>query len=303
VSVVAAVDIGGSGLRVQCRYAGRLGPVRSAPGVRVGERGIDVPTLVRDARSLIEEPPEAVAWSMRGLLFLADREAVLREVVSGLGADRTAVVSDAVANVVGAVGELSPGAVVAAGTGAVAFGTDFADHWTRVDGWGHVLGDAGSGAWIGVEGLRAALRAADGLPRGSAALLDAGTAAFGSPETWPRQLMTTSDAPDRLAGFAPEVSRLAGEDDAAAAICEEAGRALADALLAAAAGLDDPLLAATGGVLAGPAIAAALTARLAEEGRSLTPPRGGALDGAMVLAARLGEGGRLPEHPAYLLVA
>ncbi len=75
-----------------------------------------------------------------------------------------AVVSDAVASLVGALGGLRPGAVVAAGTGAVAFGSDFADTWTKVDGWGHVLGDRGSAAWVGLEGLRAALRSATASP-------------------------------------------------------------------------------------------------------------------------------------------
>ena len=76
---------------------------------------------------------------MRGLLFLADREEVLREVHSVVRGRRTVVASDAVTNLVGAVGGLRQGAVVAAGTGAVAFGSDFGEHWNRVDGWGHVL--------------------------------------------------------------------------------------------------------------------------------------------------------------------
>lgn len=33
----------------------------------------------------------------------------------------------------------------------------------RADGWGHLLGDCGSGAWIGRAGLEAAPRAYDGL--------------------------------------------------------------------------------------------------------------------------------------------
>ncbi len=305
MTVIVGVDIGGSGLRLQSLYAASPGPVRTAPGVRLGADGIDVVALTADARALLdasEQRPDVVVWSMRGLLSLADRGTVLDQVRSGLRAHRTVVVSDAVASLVGAGGGIRPTAAVAAGTGAVAFGTDFVDRWNRVDGWGHVLGDVGSGAWIGLAGLRAALRENDGLVGGSDVLLAAGVERFGPPETWPRQVMTSRDAPERLAGFAPTVSELAAADQVAAGICADAGRGLADALVAAAHGLRSPRLVATGGVLAAEPIAAALDARLAEAGQRRTAAAGSALDGALLLGERLLKAGTLPEHPAYLLV-
>ena len=117
---------------------------------------------------------------MRGLLHLADPVAVLAAVDVALAPAACAVVSDAVASLVGALGGLRPGAVVAAGTGAVALGSDFAGTWTKVDGWGHVLGDRGSAAWVGLEGLRAALRHRDGVAGGSARLLAAAEGLLGS---------------------------------------------------------------------------------------------------------------------------
>ncbi|GAA2499986.1 N-acetylglucosamine kinase [Terrabacter carboxydivorans] len=328
---VVAVDVGGSGLRLQT-YAVRPGPVLTAPGVRVGAAGIDVAALVADARSLLvtgavagggategaegaggddrvdgspcsTTRPEVVVWSMRGLLFLADRAEVLRTVAEGLGARRTVVVSDAVAGLVGATGHIGPGAVVAAGTGAVAFGTDFDRQWRRVDGWGHVLGDAGSAAALGMAGLRAALRAHDGLPDGSTALLSAAVDLLGPPDLWPRLVMTTADAPERLAGVAPLVTAAAGTDPVAAALCERAGTDLADSLLRAADGLDHPRLAATGGLLAAAPVAEALDRRLALAGARRSPARGTALDGALHLARQLRDTGAIPEHPAYLLVS
>lgn len=308
--LVVAVDVGGSGLRLRA-YAGSQGPVRTAPGVRVGSSGIDVPALVTDARRLLDADgstaaagaPEIVVWSMRGLLFLADRTEVLRTVVEGLGARRTVVVSDAVANLVGAMGRIGPGAVVAAGTGAVAFGTDFDRRWRRVDGWGHVLGDAGSAAVLGMGGLRAALRAHDGLRDGSPALLDAATALLGPPETWPRQVMTTPDAPERLAAVAPLVTTAASDDPVAQELCATTGAALARALLRASDGLEAPHLTATGGLLASTHVVRALDAELARAGTSRSPAVGGALDGASLLAGHLLETGSVPEHPAYLVVS
>ena len=307
---VVAVDVGGSGLRLQT-YAVGPGPVRTASGVRVRAGGIDVPALVADARALlaadefgsVARRPDVVVWSMRGLLFLADREEVLRAVVEGFGARRTVVVSDAVANLVGATGRIGPGAVVAAGTGAVAFGTDFDRQWRRVDGWGHVLGDAGSAAALGTAGLRAALRAHDGLPGGSAALLTTATQLLGAPEAWPRLVMTTADAPARLASVAPLVTAAAADDPVARELCRQSGAALAESLLRAAEGLEEPALVATGGLLAAQPVADALDAALARAGVERSPARGGALDGALLLARHLLETGAVPEHPAYLVVA
>ncbi len=305
MTVVVGVDVGGSGLRVQCRYADGPGPVLAGTGARVGTAGIDVAALAADARSLLDDAavaaPDVVVWGMRGLLFLADRSEVLAQVHAVLGARRTVVTSDAVTSLVGAIGGLRPGAVVAAGTGAVAFGSDFGDHWNRVDGWGHVLGDRGSAAWLGLEGLGVALRARDGVPGGSAELLAAGEARFGPVDGWPRRVMTTADAPHALASFAPDVTAAAATDPAAADLCARAGRALADSLLAAAGGLTAPVLTGTGGLLRAEAVASALAERLAEEGQVLQPATGSALDGALAIAEHVVTTGTAPEHPAYLL--
>jgi N-acetylglucosamine kinase-like BadF-type ATPase len=309
VSAVVGVDVGGSGLRLQWSYAGEAGPVLSAPGARIGSGGIDVPALAADAARLLDEggvaEVAAVCWSQRGLLFLSDPREVVRSVVQTLGAGRTAVVSDAVASLVGAVGGVRQGAVVAAGTGAVAFGSDFGSAdtsvWRLVDGWGHVLGDRGSAAWVGLLGLKGGLRHHDGLPSGSARLLAAGESAFGATSHWPRRVMTGSDAPQLLASFAPAVVAIAeAGDEVAARICREAGESLAESLLSAAAGIPSPTLVATGGLLGAAPVRSALESALASAGASLTPSQGGALDGALHLAGLLGETGTIPRHPAYV---
>jgi len=317
MGAVVGVDVGGSGLRLQWAYAGELSSVHTAPGARIGERGVDVAALTADAARLLTEggvgagagpdgiPIDAVCWSQRGLLFLSDPAEVVATVVSGLGAARTAVVSDAVASLVGALGSVRPGAVVAAGTGAVAFGTDFAaldtSVWRLVDGWGHVLGDRGSAAWVGLQGLRAGLRHHDGLPDGSSRLLVAGEATFGVTSHWPRRVMTGTNAPELLASFAPQVVDAAVAGDAMAAqICQEAGESLAQSLLAAAVGIPAPTLVATGGLLNAVPVRAALESAVSAAGATLSPSKGGALEGALLLATMLGETGTIPRHPAYV---
>ncbi len=111
------------------------------------------------------------------------------------------------------------------------------DVWRMVDGWGHVLADRGSGAWIGLEGLRAALAAEDHVPGGSAYLHQAAVQAWGEPRTWPRAVMTTPDAQARLAAFAPIVASLVGKDAVAALVVTQAAAHLADSLESAAAAL------------------------------------------------------------------
>lgn len=74
-----------------------------------------------------------------------------------------AVISDATAAHLGAFGS-SPGAAVIIGTGAVVFRFDDEGTLHRADGWGPLLGDRGSGRWIGQEGLAAVLEELDGGP-------------------------------------------------------------------------------------------------------------------------------------------
>jgi len=73
---------------------------------------------------------------------------------------RVLVVNDAlVALEAGAPGE--SGVVVIAGTGSIAYGRNDRNQAARAGGWGYVLGDEGSGYWIGRAALRAVLREAD----------------------------------------------------------------------------------------------------------------------------------------------
>lgn len=55
-----------------------------------------------------------------------------------------------------------PGVVVIAGTGVVAYGRLDTGEEARSSGWGYLIGDEGSGYWIGIEAIRAACKADDG---------------------------------------------------------------------------------------------------------------------------------------------
>lgn len=92
----------------------------------------------------------------------------LREVIQPVVPEAfIALSSDVEIALVGAHGARY-GVLVLAGTGSVALGIDAAGRTARAGGWGYLLGDEGSGYWIGLEGLRAVMRAADGRGERSA---------------------------------------------------------------------------------------------------------------------------------------
>ncbi|OYU16695.1 MAG: ATPase, partial [Rhodobacteraceae bacterium PARR1] len=74
---------------------------------------------------------------------------------------RSAIETDAITAVRGALGA-ADGIVAAIGTGSV-FAAQRGGQVRQIGGWGLVLGDEGSGAWIGRAILSAALRAVDGF--------------------------------------------------------------------------------------------------------------------------------------------
>jgi N-acetylglucosamine kinase-like BadF-type ATPase len=316
MSSILAVDVGGSGLRaqrvdsvgsVESGGSGTGGKGRSehfeSHGAAITSGGISLEPLlasVAEFASRYRPRPDVVVWSMRGLLGLSDPEHVLRQVHSRLRGSRTLVTSDAVTSLVGALGEVTPGAVLAAGSGVVAFATDFAEVWRMVDGWGHVLGDRGSGAWIGLEGLRAALATEDGVAGGSTHLHEAALAAWGEPRSWPRAVMTTSDAQAKLAAFAPVVASLAGQDPVAGHVVALAATHLADSLESAVLSIAGSPATAIGGLLRIPELSAAFEDEVRRRGIDLTAASGTSLDGALALGRHVVLGRDLRARAPYL---
>ncbi|MEW2071325.1 BadF/BadG/BcrA/BcrD ATPase family protein [Streptomyces sp. NPDC007346] len=329
---VLGVDSGGSGLRVALGRVDADEPLCTAvcaEPVRTGAGGIDAAHLLEQllptAAELLEragrsdgfgtsELPVTVGSVAIGAAGMATLGGRLRAELPGalaqaLGVRRLALAADAVTAYAGAVGQ-RPGAVVAGGTGMIALGTDLA-RWHRADGWGHLLGDSGGGAWIGRAGLEAAMRAHDGRRGGSPALLARLHAVFGRAEDLPGLLYPRSDRPAVLASFAPEVAACAGADQVAAGILREAAAHIAEAAAAVcpAAGAqagDGCEVALTGGLfrMGEPLLQPVREelARLAPQAR-VTTGTGDPLTGALRIARALAvDGLRLPHHPTMLFV-
>ena len=104
--------------------------------------------------------PAAICLGIAGV----DREedaAVVRAIMRRIGyRARVLVTNDALVALVAGVGH-DAGIVIIAGTGSIAYGRNAGGQAARAGGWGYVLGDEGSGYWIGRLALRAVVRAAD----------------------------------------------------------------------------------------------------------------------------------------------
>ncbi|MET9386003.1 BadF/BadG/BcrA/BcrD ATPase family protein [Streptomyces sp. NPDC002928] len=254
-----AVDSGGSGLRVAVGTVARgaLAQRASAEPVRTGARGIDpehlMEQLVPMVRALTAETGVtglgAAVVGAAGLSTLGD---ALRAELPGalareFGVRKVALAADAITAYVGALGP-RPGAVIAAGTGLIAVGTDLTG-WRRADGWGHLLGDCGGGAWIGRAGLEAALRAHDGRPGGSARLLARAEEEFGPLPGLPGKLYPRTDRAAVLASFTLRVAACAHDGDPVAVdILRAAARHMAESAAAVCPASGKPRVALTGGL-------------------------------------------------------
>lgn len=311
---ILAVDSGGSGLRVAVGTPerGAVAQSVSREAVRTGPGGIDAGHLLEQllpmARRLMAEAGlTGIGTAVVGAAGMAGLGDALRaELPSALarefGVGTVGLAADAVTGYAGALGA-RPGAVVAAGTGLIAIGTDLTS-WRRADGWGHLLGDCGGGAWIGRAGLEAALRAHDGRPGGSTELLARAEAVFGPAPGLPGRLYPRTDRPAVLASFAPEVAGAAGTDPSAASILRTAARHIAESAAAVCPAGPGTQVALTGGLFnLGEPLLVPLEEELARQlpQARRVPAEGDPLHGAFCLATGLAAGRLALPRDAELL--
>jgi N-acetylglucosamine kinase-like BadF-type ATPase len=306
---VVGLDLGGTGSRAAASPGPGRQPVRvEGPPLHVVDGRSDAPDVIRGlCQDLVRElaaaragagAPQirAAAVGLRGMMAMdragrLDPYSLHDVLAQGLGAERTAVSTDAVTAHLGALGGRG-GAVLVVGTGAVAVAVDEYARWYLADGLGYLVGDQGSGAWIGREGLTAANKARDGRQDGAShVLLRAAERHFGR-ERHGIDLVSRPDALRLLAEFARDVLAAAeAGDPASIAIRAASARGLADTLRAA---LGHPgveaRVATTGKLMAKvPELRASVLARVTEARPDIeiVPAAGEPLDGALVLARRL----------------
>jgi glucosamine kinase len=284
---VLAIDAGQSGIKV--RAAAASGGDLLFPGIRTGEPLLpQLASVVAETIARTRAPADVVVAGISGLTDAnADADAMLA-LTAAHGVRRVVLAHDSTTSFLGALGDRR-GAVVAAGTGVVTLAVG-AETTARVDGWGWIMGDAGSGYWIGREALDAVMRAYDG--RGPTTELTAAVS-----DRWPdlsQAYMSLQADPDRVrivASFAAVVARAAVAGDAVAQdISVRAAHELAQSVRAAIAQVrtDEETfpVCAIGGVFGSAPLLEAFTADLHTGDASvrLVAPVGVGIDGVMALA-------------------
>lgn len=169
-AIVIGIDGGGSRTRALVaddrgqpivQVEGPSSAVRPGQAERSAEVIVD---LVRDALAaadMVHVIPKVVCVGVAGVGRAAERDALWQALVSREVADEVVVHPDATIALDDAFGD-GPGILLIAGTGSVAFARGPLGEPARCGGWGPVIGDEGSGAWIGRRALGIVASAADG---------------------------------------------------------------------------------------------------------------------------------------------
>ena len=278
------VDGGGSRCRarIEDEYGtligeGGSGPATTRLGIDETWRSIMRACSAAAEQAALSSEDLALMHAGIGLAGLAREgaEAALEEIAHPFASLR--FISDGLAACLGAHGG-EDGAIVVAGTGSIGVGL-LGGHELRFGGYGFPISDEGSGADIGLQAIRLALRAADQRVETSPLLEEV----LGAFDHDPRRAVAWSEQATATdyAAFAPVVLRHATQGDPIGRrIAEHAADAIAD-LLDVFLRLGIDRLSLVGG-LSG-AIAAWLTPDLRSR---LTPPEGDAVAGALLVARR-----------------
>jgi glucosamine kinase len=284
--LLLGLDIGGSRTRARLVEGARIIAELEGPGAN--PTALAPAVMERRLRELIARlgpvRPVACCAGAAGAEVPAARarlEAALARLLPGTALE---VVHDS--RLVLAAAGIEQGIALIAGTGSVAYGRDSDGREARAGGWGWLLGDDGSGAWMVREAAREVLRRADaGEPPGPLgnALL---AAAHASDAVELTGRLHRLREPRRWAAFAGAVFAAAPTDPAAMALVNRAGASLAGLVegVRSRVAVDGAVVLAGGLLLNQPLLEAAVRNRLTGEVIRLEESP---VAGAVTLAGRI----------------
>lgn len=283
VQLYLGIDGGGTGCRAAIADAsgrvlgtGRAGPANISSDLAGALASILAATTEALANAVGPAQVAMLLPTLHAGLGLAGANAsgAVARLRVGLPFQALTVASDAVAAVRGALGP-ADGILAALGTGSV-FARQMGGDLRQVGGWGLVLGDEASGAWLGRSLLSASLAAQDGF-RPMTPLLQQVLADHGGPTGVIGFAVTAR--PVDFAGLVPWI--LASDDTAAHEILARADAAVVEAVTALQPAGQELPVTFVGGL--GPTFATRLAGRWPQ-----CPPIGSALEGALQLAREAG---------------
>ena len=167
VGIFLGIDGGGS--QTSCSIGDEFSVLGSGCGagsnvLRVGETqaGKSIASAISQACTAAKVTPQQIKRTCIGIAGGARPETtdIVRRILAELVSGEIEVVGDMVIAMEAASGS-SPGVIVIAGTGSIAYGRNAAGQTARAGGWGFAISDEGSGHWIGRAAVAAAMRAFD----------------------------------------------------------------------------------------------------------------------------------------------
>ena len=223
-AAVLAVDAGGTGCRAAlCNQDGQLLGFAQGNSCNYHNIGIEkaAESLIVLLTALSKKQAlhiNCVVFGLAGLDTTKD-EAILTLIANqaltaaNIATDTIYLCNDAILTLKGTVGQTN-GVLIAAGTGSIACGVTKEGLETRVGGWGHRVGDEGSGYSIGKAAIAHVLKSYDGRekPSGiSAAILSA--MSFANEEDLIHWVYSSRFSVAQVAALTPVILRLAEDGD------------------------------------------------------------------------------------------
>ncbi len=284
-NILVGIDGGGTGCRAAIAVDGKLrgigkgGPANATTDMTATIHNILAALEEARAKSAISVSALSTARAHVGLAGVQSEETAA-PIRKALPVGIAEVCEDREATVLGALNG-SSGSVAAIGTGSFLARFVRERGQTRyVGGWGAVAGDQASGAWLGRSLLTQALLCFDGLEPPTP-IIEQTLAEFAD-DAVSLSAFSQKATPAELARFAPSIVRSAETGDRfALSLMSEGAHYIERALSTLDRNANEPLC-LTGGL--GPHYAPFLPKLLRD---CLTPAKGGALDGALLLAARV----------------
>lgn len=195
---------------------------------------------------------EIASWglALAGACTVAEQDLLRKAIMPICPTEKLVIDEDVAAAQAGAFGG-GAGAVCIAGTGANCFGINENGQRARVDGLGPLLGDRGSGYWIGEQTLRIICKMDNGIVPKSPLLDKVLQQLEVTDVDGLVQIVYQPDFErDRIAGLAPIVMQLSREGDSASTnILQAAGRELAATTIVVLRELTLQQVAPVGGIL------------------------------------------------------
>ncbi len=278
------VDGGGTGCRARVETGdgevlgqGLSGPATTRLGIEAAWASVTAAAFAALAEAGLEPTRHGLVHVGIGLAGIGRKGAL--EALTAIAHPFASVVftSDALAACLGAHGG-EDGAIVIAGTGSIGIGRA-GGRDLRVGGYGFPISDEGSGADLGLQALRLALRAHDGRIEPTPLLRELMRRFHDDPSeavAW----MDRATATD-YATFAPLVMRHADQGDSAGRRIVQSAAEQVDALVRALFDQGAPRVSLLGG------LASAIEPWLSPDvRRRLRPAEGDAVAGAIILARR-----------------